>query len=70
MSCPPPQLLEHLAFFQPKGEITCQSIRKGFLNGPVAKKEEETVDEEVKRATRAVSLIVATRAVSPIVTEG
>ena len=35
----------------------------------MAKKEEETVDEEVKRATGAVSLIVATRAVSLIVTE-
>ena len=36
----------------------------------MAKKEEETVDEEVKRATRAVIIIVATRAVSPIVTDG
>ena len=35
----------------------------------MAKKEEETVDEEVKRATRAVSIIVATGAVSPLVTE-
>ena len=35
----------------------------------MAKKEEETVDEEVKRATRAVIIIVATRAGSILVTE-
>ena len=34
-------------------------MRKGFLNGPVAKKEEETVNEEVKKETGAVPKVKA-----------
>ena len=32
-------------------------MRKGFLNGPVAKKEEETVKEEMKKETGAVAKV-------------
>ena len=43
-------------------------MRKGFLNGPVAKKEEETVNEEVKKETGAVPKVKA-EAAKPIKVE-
>ena len=45
------------------------SMRKGFLNGPVAKKEEETVKEEVKKETGAVPKVNKVEAAKPIKVE-
>jgi len=44
-------------------------MRKGFLNGPVAKKEEETVKEEVKKETGAVPKVNKVEAAKPIKVE-